>query len=65
VKFRLDSDSAPIPAGSRLRLTLASASTTQDPQNVLYLQTPLPPGSELTIGDVKVDLPVLKTPISR
>jgi predicted acyl esterase len=64
VKFRLDSDSAPIPAGSRLRLTLASASTTQDPENVLYLQTPLPPGSSLTIGDVTVDLPVLKTPIS-
>jgi predicted acyl esterase len=65
VSFRLDSDSAPIPAGSKLRITLASASTSQDPSNLLYLQTPLPPGSTLTIGDVRVDLPVLKTPISK
>jgi hypothetical protein len=65
VSFRLDSDSTPIPAGSRLRLTLASASTAQDPRNAVYLQTAMPAGSELTIGDVSVDLPVLQTAISR
>jgi predicted acyl esterase len=65
ISFRLDSDSTPIPAGSKLRITLASASTAQNPNNLLYLQTPLPPGSKLTIGDVRVDMPVLKTPISK
>ncbi len=65
VTFRLDSDSTPIPARSKLRITLASNSTAQNPQNLLYLQTPLPDGSKLTIGKVRVDLPVLKTPISK
>ena len=65
LSFRLDSDSTPIAAGSKLRLTLASSSTAQSPNNLLYLQEPLPPGSRITIGAVTVSLPVLKTPISR
>jgi hypothetical protein len=65
VTFSLDSDSTPIPARSKLRVTLASSSTAQNAQNLLYLQTPLPEGSKLTIGTVRIDLPVLKTPISK
>jgi predicted acyl esterase len=65
IAFRLDSDATPIPAGSRLRLTLASASTAQNPNNLVYLQTPLPEGSRIAIGKVTVTLPVLKNAISK
>ena len=65
ISFRLDSDATPIPAGSRLRITLASSSSAQNPNNLAYLQTPLPDGSKITVGKVTVALPVLKTPISK
>ncbi len=65
VSFPLASNATLIPAGSRLRLTIASNSSVQSPANLVYLQTPLPPGSSLTVGTVTVDLRTLKTPISR
>ena len=64
VSFALDDDATPIPAKSKLRITLASSSSAQNAQNLVYLQTPLPDGSKITIGKVTVTLPVLKTPIS-
>jgi predicted acyl esterase len=53
----------PIPAGSRIRLTLAATSTAQSFSNIVYL-LPVPPGSSATIGRVTLKLPVLKKPVS-
>jgi len=65
VRFALASNATLIPPRSRLRLTLASSSTAQDPRNLVYLQVPLPAGSNVTLGKATVRLPTLKTPISR
>lgn len=65
VSFPLASNATLIPAGSKLRITLASNSSVQNPANLVYLQTPLPPGSSVTVGKVTVDLRLLKTPISK
>ncbi len=65
ITIPLASNATPIPAGSKLRLTLATASTAQNPNNLVYLDTPMPDGSAVTIGKVTVTLPALKTPISR
>jgi predicted acyl esterase len=63
VTIRLPDEITPIPAGSRLRLTLAATSTAQAFGNIVYL-LPVPPGSSATIGRVTLTLPVLKQPIS-
>jgi predicted acyl esterase len=62
--IRLLSTATAIPAGSRLRVTLAAASTAQHPSNLLYLQA-APPGSRLRIHSVHVTTPFLRTPVSR
>lgn len=64
VTIRLMSQATTIPRGSRLRLTLAGASTAQNPANLLYLASP-ESKSRLTLTEPKVVLPVLRSPISR
>jgi hypothetical protein len=61
----LISDATLIPNGSRLTLTLASSSMAQDPGNLLYLDLPQPPGARVTLGPARLDLPVLRKPISK
>lgn len=62
--IRLISQATTIPRGSRLRLTIAGASTAQHPDNLLYLASP-ETKSRLTIGEAKMILPVLRRPVSR
>ena len=64
VTIRLLSQATTIPRGSRLRLTLAGASTAQRADNVLY-PLAVPAEARVSLGDVKVMLPVLKRPVSR
>ena len=54
-----------IPRGSRLRLTLASSSLAQSPGNLLYLNLPMPPAARITLGPVRLALPILRAPVSR
>jgi len=62
--FRLLSWATTLPAGSRVALTLAGTSTAQDPANLVYLAA-VPDNTHLTIGNVTLTLPVLKTPVGR
>jgi predicted acyl esterase len=64
VTIRLISQVTKIPAGSRLELTLAGTSTAQHPANLLYL-VPVPQRARITISDVRLQLPVLRRPVSR
>ncbi len=64
VTIRLLSQATTIPRGSRLRLTLAGSSTAQNPANLLYLVS-APSESKLSIGEAKIVLPILRSPISR
>ena len=63
VAIRLPDEITPVPAGSKLRLTLAATSTAQSVSNPVYL-LPVADGSTATIGRVTLTLPVLKRPIS-
>ena len=63
VSIRLLEQVVTIPAGSRLRLTLAATSTAQNPANALYLLG-VPDGSRVHLGRISVTLPVLKQAIS-
>jgi predicted acyl esterase len=65
VTLRLTNQATPIPAGSRLRITLASSSTAQSPGNLLYLPFPFGRDLRLTVGRVKLSLPILRRPVSR
>jgi hypothetical protein len=62
--IRLISQATLIPRGSRLELTLAGTSTAQHPGNLLYL-VPVPQRARLTISNVTLSVPVLRTPVSR
>ena len=64
VAIRLISQATRIPAGSTLELTLAGTSTAQNPGNLLYL-VPVPQRARITIRDVRLQVPVLRTPVSR
>jgi predicted acyl esterase len=64
VTIRLIAQATRIPRGSRLELTLAGTSTAQDPGNLLYF-VPVPERARLTISDVRLAVPSLRTPISR
>jgi hypothetical protein len=63
--IRLISDATLIPARSKLTLTLASSSLAQDPGNLLYLDLAQPPAAKVTLGPARLDLPVLRKPVSR
>jgi hypothetical protein len=54
-----------IPAGSRLRLTVAATSTAQAPGNLLYLTAGVPAAARLTVLRATATLPVLAQPVSR
>jgi predicted acyl esterase len=64
VTIRLMSQATTIPRGSRLRLTIAGASTAQHRNNLLY-PISVPSAARVSIGETKLVLPVLKRPISR
>jgi len=64
VTIRLLSQATLIPAGSRLRLTLAPASTAQNPGNLLYLDIGVPPSARVRLGKATVKLSLLETPVS-
>jgi fermentation-respiration switch protein FrsA (DUF1100 family) len=64
LRIQLLSTSVPVPRGSRLRVTLAARSQAQSPANLLYLQA-APADSTITIRQVSLDLPVLRSPVSR
>ena len=63
--IRLLADATALPAGSQLRLTLASSSTAQSGANLLYLDIPQPPSAKLAVGRATVTIPVLLKPISQ
>ncbi len=63
VSIKLISTAVAIPRNARLTMTLAGASTAQDPANLLYVVT-VPATSRLTVGNVTVRLPLLKTRVS-
>lgn len=63
VSIRLLDQVVTIPAGSRLRLTLAATSTAQNPANALYLLG-VRDGSRVRLSRISVTLPVLKQAIS-
>ena len=63
VSIRLLDQVVTIPAGSRLRLTLAATSTGQSPANALYLLG-VRDGSRVRLARISVTLPVLKQAIS-
>lgn len=65
VTIRLLDDATTIPSGSRLRLTLASASTAQNIGNALYLDVGTSPSARVTVGRATLRLPVLQKPVSR
>lgn len=65
VTIRLIDDATLIPPGSRLRLTLASTSTAQNRQNLLYLDIGTPESARVRIGPATVRLPVLRKAVSR
>jgi ABC-2 type transport system ATP-binding protein len=52
-----------LPAGSRVRLTLAATSTAQSASNLVYFSS-VPDGSTLTVGKVALTVPLLAKPIS-
>jgi predicted acyl esterase len=64
ITIRLLSQATTIPRGSRLRLTIAGASTAQHSNNLLY-PISVPSAARASIGEVRLVLPVLKRPISR
>jgi predicted acyl esterase len=64
VRIRLISQVTRIPAGSRLELTLAGTSTAQNPGNLLYL-VPVAQRARITLANAQLQLPVLRTPVSR
>jgi predicted acyl esterase len=65
VTIRLIDDATLVPAGSRLRITLAASSTAQNPNNPLYLDIGMPDSAQLAVGNATLTLPVLKKPVSR
>lgn len=64
VTIRLISQVKQVPAGSRFELTLAGTSTAQHPANLLYL-VPVPQRARVTIRDVRLTVPVLRSPVTR
>jgi ABC-2 type transport system ATP-binding protein len=65
VTIRLMSTSTPVPRGARLRLVLAADSTRQAAANLAYLPLGVPDGAKLTLANVKLTVPTLRTPVSR
>ena len=65
INIFLSNQATYVPKGSRLIVTLASSSLAQNPENLLYLDLPMPPSARATIGPAaKLTLPVLAKPVS-
>ncbi len=64
ITIRLISQVTRIPAGSRFELTLAGTSTAQNTANLLYL-VPVPQRARITVRNVTLAIPTLRTPVSR
>ena len=66
VAIRLNSQVTTLPRGARLRLTVSTTSTAQDPGNLLYLEAPpLPQRARFAVRSVSLALPLLRTRASR
>ncbi len=65
VTIRLINQATLVPKGSRLTLTLASASTAQSTSNLLYLDLPMAPSARVRVGTAVLKLPVLRTLVTR
>jgi predicted acyl esterase len=65
VTIRLINQATHVPRGSRLTLTLASASTAQASSNLLYLDLPMAPTARVRVGTTVLRLPALRTPVTR
>jgi predicted acyl esterase len=63
--IRLIDTATLIPRGARLRLTLASSSLAQNPGNLLYLNLPMPSAARVSLGPLRLVLPILRKPVSR
>jgi predicted acyl esterase len=63
--IRLIDTATLIRAGTRLELTLAPSSLAQNPGNLLYLNLPMPRAARVTLGPVRLVLPILRKPVSR
>jgi pimeloyl-ACP methyl ester carboxylesterase len=62
--IRLIDQATFVPRGSRLSVTIASSSSAQNPANLLYLDLPMVAGARVTLGAIRVRVPVLSEPIS-
>lgn len=65
VTIRLIDQATFIPKGSTLTVTLGTSSLAQNPGNLLYLDLPLPDAAKVAVGPATLDVPVLRTPVSR
>jgi len=65
VTIRLVNQATFVPKGSRLTLTLASASTAQSTSNLLYLDLPMATSARVRVGTAVLKLPVLRTPVTK
>jgi predicted acyl esterase len=63
VAIRLQNEITSIPAGSRLRVTIAARSTAQNVANLVYLNS-VPDAARASIGPVTLSLPVFRRPVS-
>jgi predicted acyl esterase len=63
VTIKLQNEVTPIPAGSRLRVTLGATSTVQDIRNLVYL-LPVAGDSVAQVGRVVLRLSTLRRPVS-
>jgi predicted acyl esterase len=64
VTINLQNEVTPIPARSRLRVTLGARSTVQNVSNLVYL-IPVPEGSVANVGKITLTLPVLRRQATR
>jgi predicted acyl esterase len=65
VTIRLIDQAIYIPKGSRLTLTLASASTAQSTSNLLYLDLPMAASARVRVGTAVLKLPGLRAPVTK
>ena len=63
VTVRLQNEISSIPARSRLRITIGSTSTVQNPANLVYFNQ-APTGAVARLGGVTLKVPVLAKPVS-
>ena len=63
--IRLIDQATLIPKGSKLTVTLGTSSLAQNPGNLLYLDLPLPDAAKLAVFSATLDVPVLRTPVSK